>query len=178
MGSTRVTYAFLVVLFGWSALAGTTQAQQGDSSEERAIRALIERINLAMSADTADKGVAIMRSVISDKGYAIVQANPEGGSEAFVGDKKALCEWVGQSLRDGPKWGVHKVHKITIAGPLAYEVGETIQPNQDAKAGGNTLWLNVFAKEDVGWRLVYGTPADGIQKAFRQLDARKGKPAK
>ena len=118
-----------------------------------------------------EKGVEIMRSVVSDKGYSAVFPHLERPSEAAVGDKKLLCELLSESLRNGPKWGVHKVQQITVVGPIAYEIGETKDPNQDPKAPPNT-WLNVFAKEDVGWRLVFSTPAASAQKAFRRPDAR------
>jgi hypothetical protein len=177
MGSYRATYCTLAAFLGWLALAGTTQAQEGGSSDEVAIRALMERINLALNADTAEKGVEIMKGVVSDKGYAIVNPHPEKPSEALVGDKKVLLEILAHSLRNGPRWGVHKVKKIVVVGPVAYEMGVTTDPSAEGKAQGDT-WFNVFAKEDVGWKLVYSTPAAGLQKALRQLDARKGESAK
>ncbi|MDP2896132.1 MAG: hypothetical protein Q8Q12_06180 [bacterium] len=176
MGLMRVILCVLVVFLGWAAPAATTEAQPQASDDELAIRALMERINLACNADTAEKGVEIMRGVVSDKGYTVVQPNAER-MEAFVGDKKALCDALSQSLRNGPKWGVHKVQQITIVGFVAYEIGETKDPNQDPKAAPNT-WLNVFAKEDVGWKLVFSTPAAAAQKAFRRPDAREGESAK
>jgi hypothetical protein len=159
------------------AFGATTEAQPQRSNDELAIRALMDKINLACNADTAEKGVEIMRGVLSDKGYTFVLPRADTPSEAIVGDKKALCEALSQSLRNGPKWGVHTVRRITVVGPIAYEIGETKGPNQDPKAPRN-IWLNVFAKEDVGWKLVFCTPADSAQKALRRPDARKGESAK
>jgi len=165
----------LVVFFGWAGLATATEAQQGDSSDELAIRALMDKISLALKGDTAEKGVEIMRSVISDKSY--VSAIPVRPSEALVADKKAFCEALAQSLRDGPRWGTHEVRQIIIVGPMAYEIGESRGPNQDPETAG-AAWLNVFAREDVGWKLVFSTPADSVHKALRRFEAFAGESAK
>ena len=172
MVSSRITQCCLVVVLGSLALAGAAQVQPKDSSDERAIRALVDQVNRAMTSESAQKGVAIMRGVVSDKAYVIVQPNPGNPSEALVGDKRVLLEILGQSLREGPRWGVHEIQQITIAGPIAYVIGETKDPNQDTR-GQN--WLNVYAKEDVGWRLIYSTPADDFRKAVQQRDVRNGK---
>ena len=177
MRLAQVILCVLVVFLDWAAPAATSQAQQGYSSDELAIRALLDKVNLACKADTADKGVEIMRGVISDKGYTFVLTNPERMSEALVADKKVFCEWLSQSLRNGPRWGVHKVRQIIIVGPIAYEIGESKDPNQDPKTRGST-WLNVFAKEDVGWKLIFSTPADSVQEALRRFEAREGESAK
>jgi hypothetical protein len=160
--------------------ASTTPTQQGDASDERAIRALIEQVNLAFNADTAEKGVEILSRVVSDKGYVFFQPNPQK-PEVLVGDKKVLLDVLAQSLRQGQKWGTRQVHRIAVVGPIAYEIGETKRPNEDVQARDitwPTIWLNMFAKEDVGWRLVCSTPADNVEKAVRQLDAAKAKPPK
>jgi hypothetical protein len=179
-GNMRLAQAILcvlVVFLGWAARAATTESQQGDSSDELAIRALLDKVNLACNADSADKGAEILGSVISDKSYVTLLPRADRPSEALVGDKKLLCEVLAQSLRNGQKWGVHEIRQITIVGPIAYEIGENRRPNQDPKTPVNT-WLNVFAKEDVGWRLVFSTPADSVQKALRRFEAREGKSAK
>ncbi len=181
MGAIRVIMCVLVVFLGWAASAATTQEQQGASSDELAIRALLDKVNLACNADSADKGAEILASVISDKSYVTLLPRADRPSEALVGDKKLLCEVLAQSLRNGQKWGVHEIRQITIVGPIAYEIGGTRDPNQDPKTPGNT-WVNVFAKEDVGWRLVFSTPVESAEKAaaeaLRRAEAREGKSAK
>jgi hypothetical protein len=174
MRANRVMLCALAFCLGGAALAVAAEARPADANDQRAIRALVEKINLSMNAGTADKGVEIMRGVVSDKGYTIVLPRPDKPSDAVVGDKKMLLEAVSQSLRIGPKMGVHKVQQVTIVGPIAYEIGETQRPDQDAKARGDA-WLNVFAKEDGEWKLVFGTPADDFQKAMRQLVVGKAK---
>jgi hypothetical protein len=177
MGLMQVILCVLIVFLGWAAPGATTEAQPRDSGDELAIRALMNRINLAVNADTAEKGVEIMRGVLSDKGYTMVLPRGDMPSEAFVGDKKSFCEALSQSLRNGPKWGVHKVQQITLIGPIAYEIGETEQLDAEGKVQGS-IWLNVFAKEDVGWRLVFSTPADSARKALRRPDAREEQSAR
>jgi len=174
MKSCGVLHCCVAAFFGCLAIAHVSRGQPADAGDEAAIRGLIERINTSMNADTVEKGVQIMSGVISDKAYTIVY--PKGASEAGVGDKKALLEVLAQSLRDGPRMGFHKIQKIVIVGPIAYEIGRTIS-NQDAKDEG-VAWLNVFAKEDVGWRLVYGSPAAWAPEPLRQVEPRKSEPAK
>lgn len=173
----QVILCVLVVFLGWAARAASTEEQQGLSSDEVAIRALLDKVNLACNAVTAEKGVEIMRGVISDKSYVTLLPRADRPSEAFVGDKKLFCEVLAQLLRNGPRWGVHKVRQIVIVGPIAYEIGESRRPNQDPETLGN-FWLNVFAKEDVGWRLVFSTPADSVQKALRRFESLAGESAK
>ncbi len=173
MGLTRVMLCVLVVVLGWASPAAATEAQQRVSSDELAIRALLDKVNLACNADTAEKGVEIMRGVLSDKSYVSVLPRGDRPSEAAVADKNVFCEFLSQSLRNGPRWGVHKVQEITIVGPMAYEIGESRRPNQDPKTRGS-IWLNVFAKEDVGWRLVFSTPAESAQKALGRAGTREG----
>lgn len=167
----------LVVFFGCAGLATASEEQQGDSSDELAIRALLDKVNLACNADTADKGVEIMRSVISDKSYVTLLSRADSPSEALVGDKKLFCEVLAQSLRNGPRWGIHKARQIIIVGPIAYEIGESRRSSEDAETPGN-IWLNVFAKEDVGWKLVFSTPADSVHKALRRFESLAGESAK
>ncbi|MCY2993487.1 MAG: hypothetical protein NTY19_37255 [Planctomycetota bacterium] len=59
-------------------------------------------MNLASNADSADKGVEILSGVVSDKGYILVQPNPQK-PEALVGDEKVFLGILAQSLREGPK---------------------------------------------------------------------------
>jgi hypothetical protein len=171
MRVNRVTLCALTVCLGGATLAVAAEGQPAAANDERAIRAVIDKINLAMSADTEDNVAAEnMRSVVSDKGYTIVVPKPDKPTEAFVGDKKALLGILSQLRRDRC---VHKAQQIAIVGPMAYEIGETTTgADRDGKVRGHA-WLNVFANEDGGWRLVFGTPADDFRKAIRQLDGAK-----
>jgi hypothetical protein len=170
--ANRVTLCVLAVCLGGATLTVAAEGQPADANDQRAIRAVIEKINFAMKADAGDKGEELMRGVISEKGYTIVVPKQDKPTEAFVGDKKALLEIHSKFLRDG---SVHRVQQIVVVGPIAYEIGETSRPDLDAKARGDA-WLNVFAKEDGEWKLVFGTPADDFQKAVRQLAVGATKP--
>lgn len=172
MGLARVILCVLVVLLGYTASPATTEAPPKVSEDELVIRALMEKINLAVNSDSPEKGVEIMRAVLSDKSYTIVLPRGDMPSQAFVGDRKSFCEMLSQALRNGQKWGVHNIQQLTIVGPVAYEIGETKDPNRDPKLPPNT-WLNVFAKEDVGWRLVFSTPAAAARRGLRR-PAREG----
>jgi hypothetical protein len=172
----------LVVFLGWAASAATTEEQhQKASSDELAIRALMDKVGRACTTDDADKAAEMLGSVLSDKSYVSMMPHPTRPSEALVVDKRMLCEALAQSVRRGQKWGAPKVLEIIIVGPVAYEIGETKDPTQDPEAPGSR-WLNVFAKEDVGWRIVFSTPAESAGKAaseaFRRVEAREGKSAK
>lgn len=172
---TRLLVPF--IFMACVASACTAGAQQENSSDERAIRALIDQTNLAMNAETAEKGVDMMKEVISDKAFTFVMPLSENPPKVIVGDKKGFLEALADSLRNGPRWGSTKVRRISFVGPVAYQIGESKNPGQETGTPGQT-WLNVFAKEDVGWRIVYSTPGDDALKAMRQLDVRQGKSAK
>ena len=164
MRVTRLT-SRLIVLGTCSVLAAAAVTRPVDSQAEAAIHALVKNINLAWNSD-AQKGVKIMREVISDKAYTIVAPGPEDASVATIMDKEAMCDLVAQTLQNGPTGHTHKIHRLVTVGSMAYEIGA------DPKAPTET-WLNVFAKEDRGWRLVFSTPAQSFQEASRQLAAIK-----
>jgi hypothetical protein len=181
MGATRTIACVLIIILGWAASAAGAEATKGVSSDEVAIRALMDKVNRACNLDDADKGAEMLGSALSDKGYVTVMPSPYRPSEAIVGDKELLCDMLAQSLRNGQKWGVQKVLDLIVVGPIAYTIGETKNPNQDPDAPGSR-WLNVFAKEDVGWQIVFSTPAESAEKAvaeaLRRVEALKGKSAK
>lgn len=174
MKAIQITLYVVLLLAVCTISIGVSQGQEGQSSDERAIRAMYVQINRAMNAETAEKGVEIMKGIISDKAFTFVLPLPENPPHVIVGDKKEFLEALAGSLRDGPRWGTHEVHRISIVGRVAYEVGGSKGPDQDAANPGQN-WLNVLVKEDAGWRIVYSTPADDVLKAMRQLDTRVGK---
>lgn len=174
MKTSRFTLPAIVVSLACVAQAPQTRAQQGDSNEERAIRAIVDKINVAYNVDDADKGVEIMRGVLSDKAYALITPNPQRPSEAVVIDKKVYCELLPQWLRNGPSGIVHTVRQVTIVGPIAYEKGVSKIPETNGKVR-TGAWLNVFAKESVGWRLVLSTPVDGVEMSLRPLPSTSAK---
>ena len=180
MAATRAIACGLVILLGWAAAAAGSEGE-GVSSDELAIRALMDKVSRACTMDDADRAAEMLGSVLSDKSYVSMMPHPTRPSEALVVDKRMLCEALAQSLRRGQKWGAPKVLEIIIVGPVAYVIGETKDPTQDPEAPGSR-WLNVFAKEDVGWRIVFSTPAESAEKAaaeaLKRDEAREGKSEK
>lgn len=171
MRSTTVRLSILFVSL--ACVTAIALAQQGNSSDEDAIRILMEeKFSSAFNAGSVDKGLEILRGVLSDKGYVSVSPQSEKPSEAFVGDKKWYCEQLAKWLANGPIKMVHKVKQITIIGPIAYEIGESKYVGPDGKAR-TEVWLNVLARQDGGWRLVFATPADSTPKALQQMDTCK-----
>jgi len=136
-------------------------AQQSDAEARAAIQKVIDKVNLAF---TAEDPAALYREILSDKAFALAIPRPDRPSEAVVLDKKTLCENYGRWLKENrPKRGVHKNEKLTIVGPLAYAIGVTEMEDASGKVR-SEKWLNIFAREETGWKIVFGAPADDALK--------------
>ncbi len=123
----------------------------------------MDKINRAWKGDD---GVELFQQVLSDEAFAFAMPRPGKPSEAAVFDKHGFCEAIDWRMQhDKPKSHEHRVKGITVAGPMAYEIGESIE----VRAGGQRRIdeiMNVFAKGPAGWRLVFSTPCAGVRKAL------------
>lgn len=136
-------------------------AQQSDAEARQAIQKVFDKVNLAFSAEDP---AALYREIISDKAFALAMPRPDRPAEAVVLDKKTLCENYGRWLKENrPKRGVHKNQKLTIVGPLAYAIGVTEIEDANGEVR-RERWLNIFAREETGWKIVFGAPADDALK--------------
>ena len=157
--------AYVVVVVCGLAFAPAL-AQEPGADDRRAIEALVEKINLAWKSDS---GQEIMQSVISDKAAAIALPDPSNPAQAAVLDKTVFCRAFARLLENSrPKSHVHEIHSVAIVGLCACEIGVTEQVAADGQRRTDAI-MNVFAKEDVGWRLVFSMPANSDEQTVRQL---------
>jgi hypothetical protein len=160
-----------VVIVAAAAVLWTTGstglAQKPDAEARQAIQKVIDKFNLP---STAEEPAELFREVLSDKAYAIAMPRQDRPSEAVVLDKKTFCEGYGRWLKENPpKRAVHKIERLTLVGPLAYAICATEHEDASGKIQ-RAKWLNIFAKEETGWKIVFSAPADDfpqtLQKAF------------
>jgi uncharacterized protein (TIGR02246 family) len=140
-------------------------AQEAEETEQAkaAIRALIDKFNTAWKEDSGD---ILVGEVLSDKAFAF--AAPPGqsaaDSEARVLNKQAYVEAFKKHILNAKlRKHEHQVQSITVLGTLAYEFGTVIDITRDGQEQRADM-LNIFAREDVGWRLVFSTAPGFFKK--------------
>lgn len=145
------------------------------SDDEIAIRALVDKINLAWKCDN---GREVMAQVLSQKSFAFALPNPSMPAQAAVADRNAFLNGFEQILKTNrPSKHTHAIKSIVIVGPLAYECGVTEQTAKDGRQTTENVML-FFAKEDVGWRLVFSSFVDSIETAIGQFKSAKTEAVK
>lgn len=139
-----------------------TRFEQKVSPDEKAIRDLVDKINRAYAAKDAE----LLREVLSEKAFAFALPRPAAPRLALVFDRDAFCRALAQHFRSRPpRLHEHRMLSVTVVGPMAYEVGETTDVAFD---GTERLYgiVNVFAKDEAGWRMVFSVPAPDITEAL------------
>jgi len=128
-----------------------------------AVRALVEKINRFWRGEG---GVELLQQVLSDEAFAFAMPRPGRPSEAAIFDKYGFCEAIDWRMRhDRPQSHEHRIKGITVAGPLAYEIGESIEVRADGQPRSEEI-MNVFARGPAGWRLIFSTPRAHVSKAL------------
>lgn len=152
--------AVLMALFSAFALAQPTQK----GNDEAAIRVLVDKINQAWQSE---KPSTLFQEILSDKGFVVAIPKPDNFSEAAIINKQRFCELLDNTMQgqQRPKKHEHKVESITIIGPLAYEIGTLLDVLADGTKRRDEV-INVFAKDETGWKLIHSSPADNIRKAI------------
>ena len=144
----------------------TFSSDQPMSDDEATIRTLIGKLNLAWKSD---KGVDIMRDVISDKAFAFAIRDPRNPGQALVLNRATFLRSLENMLKNNrPLRHVHITKSVTVAAPYGYELGVTEQTTAGGKSTSENVML-FLAKEDAGWRIISWTPADDAGKAIQQF---------
>ena len=132
----------------------------GDQDAEAAIRAQIDKFN---SAWQKENGVALIEEVVSEKAFTLVMPR-SSRAEARVLNRAAYSAAFQKLVQEaGLRKHEHQIQSITVLGPIAYELGIILDVANDGTEQ-RTEVLNVFAKEDAGWKLVFSTTPDLIKK--------------
>ncbi len=152
--------AVLIALFSAFAPAQPMQKEK----DEAAIRALVDKINRAWQSE---KPSTLFQEILSDKGFVFAMPKPDNPSEAAVINKQRFCELLDNIMQgqQRPQKHEHKVESITIIGPLAYEIGTSLDVRADGTERRDEV-MNVFAKDETGWKLIHSSPTDNIRKAL------------
>ena len=87
-------------------------------------------------------------------------------------NKVVFCDALSKLREPAGLEYVHRSKSVTILGPIGCETGNTQTTLPDGSTRTTTV-LNVFAKEDIGWRLVFAMPADILRKALTEVDGGK-----
>jgi len=155
--------AILVALFSAMSFAQLSQEEQ----DKAAIRALVDKINLAWQLE---KPSTLFQEILSDKGFVVTMPKPDNPSEVAIINKQKFCESLDNMMQgqQRPKKHEHKVESITVVGPLAYEIGTILHVAADGTQRYDKV-MNIFAKDETGWKLVYSTPPDNVRKALRSM---------
>lgn len=162
----RATYVVVVAAVAVVLAVGSAGSpRQPDAEARQAIQKVIDKVNLAY---TAEDPAGPFREILSDKAFAIAMPRPDRPSEAVVLDKKTFCENFGRWVKENrPKRFVAKTERLTLVGPLAYEINANEQEDASGKVQ-RWKWLNVFAKEEMGWKIVFSAPADDLPQALQR----------
>lgn len=138
--------------------------EPGDEEARAAVKALVDKINLAWKAENP---ASLFQQILSDKSFAFALPRRDNPSEARVLNKQTFCKLLEESMaKERPRKHDHRVKAVTVLGPLAYELGTTDQVTAEGVEQ-RTEILNVFAKDETGWKLVFSTFADHARKALR-----------
>jgi len=145
-------------------LAYSQPAAAGDSgarTDEAAIRALVAKIN---GAWRSPNGASLMGQVISEKGFVVALPRPGYPKLAWILTREEL---LGALAKVDPNKRKHwrEIISITVVGPLAYEYGTSFDQIGDGPVRRDET-INVYAKDESGWRMVSSVPAGDVRKAL------------
>lgn len=147
------------------ALNCTASAGPPDADEQAkaAVQALIDKFNASWDKEN---GPALIGEVLSDEAFVLLRPDKQPGepARARVLNKQGYIEAFRTYIQNaGVQQHEHQIRSITVMGPIAYEFGTIVDVRENGGARRGEI-LNVFAKEDVGWRLVFSTPPEFFKK--------------
>ena len=122
---------------------------------------LVERANRAW---LVEDGAQLLAQVISDKAFVLTARHPNDPSLALVLNKESYLE-VFETRRKVTLSHEHRTKRVTLANGLAYEVGTVTHVETGGRKWENEV-MNIFAKDETGWKLVVCAPADSLRRAL------------
>ena len=138
-----------------SCLAASLFAQDR-SNDERAIREIIEQFTPMW---TTQNGVAVFQKLSSESHFLFLSTNS-------VLSRSDFTQLLAKMLQDNPPVKhTHTIKKIVVSDNLAFEYGtvEIVRKNGQISKNEN---LNVFIREESGWKLLMNLPVAEIQEAI------------
>lgn len=142
-----------------------------DGTNDEVVAAIRQRAAQMDRAWLAADPTSLLSEVLSSRAFAHTLPSPTSPGEALVMDKEAFCKWFEQwPVDERPRKRAHHPEHLAVRGPLAYELAMIGQVMPNGRERTDSI-LCVWAKEDVGWRLVFSTDAQGVRQALRGSDA-------
>ena len=131
---------------------------QAANADENAIREIIEKFT---SMWTTQDGVAIFQELSSDSHFMMLTGNSVLNKDDFVKQLTQILQ------NNPPVRHIHSIRKIIISGATAFEYGTMELVRQNGQTTKSEP-LNVFFREDAGWKLIVTMPAVEIKKTFKE----------
>ncbi|MBN2449325.1 MAG: hypothetical protein JXR77_02985 [Lentisphaeria bacterium] len=157
MAATGARAAALALL-----LCGALLAAGPRPPAEAAIRAQVEKINLAWKSDA---GVEIIRPVLSDAYCAAIPHPREPGAWITL-DKEGFCNAFGRMLRENrPRKHVRQTTRVTVRGGIAFENGLSVHVTDTGTKTDRIL--NVWRLEGDTWRLLLSSYVADVEEAMK-----------
>jgi len=160
VAALAVVLAAVVLICINTALAGPPDS---DEQAKAAVAALIDKFNASWNRND---GPLLIDEVLSDKAFVLVRPDKQPGepAQARVLNKPQYIEaFKTHVLNANLRSHEHQIKSITVMGPIAYEFGIITEVDEGGGERRGEV-LNVFAKEDVGWRLVFSTSPEFFEK--------------
>jgi ketosteroid isomerase-like protein len=148
----KATFCILILL---SCLALSLFAQ-GTSPDERAIREIIDQFTPMW---TTPDGVAVFQRFSSDTHFMMLLADSVLSRDDFT---RLLAEML---QNNPPVRHTHTIKKIVVSGALAFEHG-TMELVRENGQTATSEPLNVFFREESGWKLIMTMPGVEIRSVI------------
>ena len=131
-----------------------------EALKEEAVAAVKEKFQKLNRMWKEEVGTEFLNEIFSDKAYVLAIPREDKPTEAIIADREGFyqgyTEWAQSAQRTTFE---HRVESIKVVGPIAYEVGTTTYVTGDGKKG-DVRFMNVFAKDETGWKLIFSGPFD------------------
>ncbi|HCM25606.1 MAG: hypothetical protein A2Z99_14325 [Treponema sp. GWB1_62_6] len=143
---------------------------QIESADEKSIRSIIDQFSPMW---TTSEGPAIFDKITSDDDFMLIL-------EQAVFKKDEFHKVIAKVVSNNPPVEYnHKVRRIVIVENVAFEYGTTESVWKDGSVTMNE-GMNIFSREQSGWKYVFGVPAKDLKKIFepdveKQVDLVMGK---
>ncbi len=147
--------------------AAVARCQVNDEAESNAVRALVAQMNRAW----AERDAQLLGETLSDRGFVVAIRRLDDPSRAVIFDKASLCEaWQNLVEHNPPQRHEHRVEKIVVAGPLAYEAGAVTDVLADGETRRSQV-VKVYAKDESGWKLITSVDAAPLREVLLAAEA-------
>jgi hypothetical protein len=146
--------------------AGVWGAASEQAVDEAAATRAIRGLRRLLDTGWKDRRPELFGQVLSEKGFAFAAPNPGEPGRAVVLDRGMFLGALKNAAETRwPRRHEHRLRKIEVRGPLAYEVGSIITVTADGNMSKDNV-VNCYAREKDGWRMWASVKADDMRAAL------------